>query len=171
MNAFEDVRFGLRTLAKSAGFTAVAITALALGIGVNATVFSLANAVLFKNLPFANSDRIVYIVTKNPANPGRRGSSFPDYRDIAAQVKSFDAVGASTQDSFNVSDGSAAPEGYHGAVVTTNTFSLIGQKPILGRDFLPTDAQAGAPAVAILGCLIPARRALRVDPVEALRHE
>ena len=150
MSIHEDLRFGLRTLAKSPGFTAVAVAALALGIGVNAAVFSLANAVLFKNLPFAHSDQVLYIVSKNPANPGWFGSSFPDYRDIASQVKSFDAVGASTQDSANLSDRTAAPEVYRGAGVTANTFSLIGQKPVLGRDFLPSDEQPGAPAVAIL---------------------
>ena len=150
MPLFEDVRFGLRTLAKSPGFTAVAITALALGIGVNATVFSLANAVLFKNLPFANSDRVLYIVTHNPANGNYRGSSIPDYRDIASQVKAFDAVGASSQDSVNLSDQSIAPEMFHAAAVTPNTFSLLGQKPIAGRDFVPSDAQPGAAPVAIL---------------------
>ena len=150
MPLFEDVRFGLRTLAKSPGFTAVAITALALGIGVNATVFSLANAVLFKNLPFANSDRVLYIVTHTPGHTNWRGSSIPDFRDIASQVRAFDAVGASTQDSANLTDQSTAPEVFKGAAITPNTFALIGQKPILGRDFTASDAGADAPRAAIL---------------------
>lgn len=151
MSIMEDVRFGLRTLAKSPGFTAVAVTALALGIGANATVFSLANAVLFKNLPFANSDRILYIVSTNATKPrSNRAFSFPNYRDLRAQVKSFDAVGASTEVSANISDGTTSPEGYHGARVTPNTFSLIGQKPLAGRDFVPADGQPGAAPVAIL---------------------
>ena len=150
MSTFEDVRFGLRALAKGPGFTAVAVTAPALGIGVNATVFSLANAVLFKNLPFAHSDQVLYIITKNPKDPRWQGSSFPDYRDLKAQLKSFDAIGASMQDSANLSDQTAAPEGYHGNRITANTFPLIGQKPIIGRDFLPSDEQPGASAVAIL---------------------
>ena len=65
MSILEDVRFGLRSLSKSPGFTAIAITALALGIGVNACVFSLCNPILYKNLPFANSDRIYYVVATN----------------------------------------------------------------------------------------------------------
>jgi len=151
MSILEDVRFGLRTLAKSPGFTAVAITALALGIGVNATVFSLSNAVLFKNLPFANSDHVLYIISTNSTKPRWWNTfSYPDYLDLRAQLKSFDAVGASTQVSANISDHTASPEGYNGARVSANTFSLLGQKPIAGRDFLPSDGEAGAAAVAIL---------------------
>ncbi len=151
MSILEDVRFGLRTLAKNPGFTAVAITALALGIGVNGTVFSLANAVLFKNLPFANSDRILYLVSADSSKSyWNRGISYPEYRDLRAAVKSFDAVGISGQDSANLSDHTASPEGYNGAFVSANTFSLIGQKPVAGRDFLPSDEQPGAAPVAIL---------------------
>jgi len=151
MSILEDVRFGLRTLAKNPGFTTVAITALALGIGVNATVFSLANAVLFKNLPFANSDQILYIVSTNATKPrANRAFSYPNFRDLRAQVKSFDAVGASTEVSANISDHTASPEGFHGARVTANTFSVIGQKPVAGRDFLPADERPGAAPVAIL---------------------
>jgi putative ABC transport system permease protein len=151
MSLWEDVRFGLRTLAKNPGFTAVAVTALALGIGVNATVFSLANAILFKNLPFANSDKVLYIVSTNASKPrSNRAFSYPNYRDLRAQVKSFDAVGASTEVSANISDHTASPEGYNGARVSANTFSVIGQKPIAGRDFQPADEQTGAPPVAIL---------------------
>src|SRR5580704_9471473 len=104
MSILEDIRFGLRTLAKNPGFTAVAITALALGIGVNATVFSLTNAVLFKNLPFANSDQVVYIVSKDSSKleSRNRSVSYPDYRDLRATLKSFDAVGISAEDSTNL---------------------------------------------------------------------
>jgi putative ABC transport system permease protein len=151
MSLMEDVRFGFRTLSKNPGFTAVAITALALGIGVNATVFSLSNAILFKNLPFANSDHVLYIISTNSTKPRwYNGISYPDYLELRAQLKSFDAVGASTQVSADISDHTGSPEGYHGARVTVNTFSLLGQKPIAGRDFLPADGEPGAAPVAIL---------------------
>ena len=151
MSILEDIRFGLRTLSKNPGFTTVAITALALGIGVNATVFSLANAVLFKNLPFPNSDRVLYIVSTNPTRAYSKGAlSYPDFLELKAQLKSFDAVGASTGVSANVSDHTASPESYHGARITANTFSVLGQKPLAGRDFLPSDEQPGAAPVAIL---------------------
>jgi putative ABC transport system permease protein len=151
MSILEDVRFGLRTLGKNRGFAAVAITALALGIGVNATVFSLANAVLFKNLPFANSDKILYIVGANTKNPSRNNRiSYPDYKDLQGALKSFDAVGAAGEDSANLSDHTASPESYHGARISANTFSLIGQKPVAGRDFVPSDEVKGATPVAII---------------------
>ena len=83
MSLLEDVRFGFRTLSKNPGFTAVAITALALGIGVNATVFSLSNAILFKNLPFANSDHVLYIISTNSTKPRwYNGISYPDYLEL-----------------------------------------------------------------------------------------
>jgi putative ABC transport system permease protein len=151
MSIFEDLRFGLRTLSKNPGFTVVAVTALALGIGVNATVFSLANAILFKNLPFANSDRVLYIISTDSSKDHRnRGVSFPDYRDLRASLKSFDAVGIGAQDSTNLSDHTSSPESYHGSFISANTFALIGQKPLAGRDFLPSDEQPGAAPVAIL---------------------
>src|SRR5579871_4638731 len=119
MSLWEDLRFGFRTLSKNPGFTAVAVTALALGIGVNATVFSLANAVLFKNLPFANSDKVLYIASTNTTKrQWWPGISYPDYLVLRSQLKSFDAVGASNETSANVSDHTASPEGYHGARIT-----------------------------------------------------
>jgi putative ABC transport system permease protein len=114
MSIFEDVRFGWRTLARSPGFTAIAIKALALGIGVNAFIFSLANGVLFKNLPFAHSDRILYLAARNPAARGSRNFSYPEYLDLKAQVKSFEALGVSTSVSARISDRTASPEGYLG---------------------------------------------------------
>src|SRR5580693_4095490 len=151
MSILEDLRFGLRTLLKNPGFTAVAVTALALGIGVNAAVFSLANAVLFKNLPFANSDHVLYIVSTNPTKPHWWNTfSYPDYLELRTQLKSFDALGASTGSGANISDRTTSPEEYHGARISANTFALLGQKPIAGRDFTPADEQSGAAPVAIL---------------------
>src|SRR3954469_10875075 len=100
-----DLRFAIRTLAKNPGFTAVAVTALALGIGVNATVFSLANAILFKGLPFADSERVVFLTSANShrfAGPG--GISYADFRDLQAEVKSFSALGAYSGCLGNFSD-------------------------------------------------------------------
>jgi putative ABC transport system permease protein len=148
---WHDLRFGFRTLAKNPGFTAVAVTALALGIGVNATVFSLVNAILYKNLPFAGSDRVLYLFNADTHNPQNGGAlSYPDFRDLQAQVKSFSGLGANTGCLGNFSDSQAFPENYRCAQVTANTFAVLGQKPILGRDFLPEDEIPGAPPVAIL---------------------
>ena len=84
----EDVRYGLRGMAKNPGFTVLAVTALALGIGTNAAVFTLANGVLFKSMPFDRNDRILYLSTKNQ-NRGDRisGVSYPDFRDWRDQAE------------------------------------------------------------------------------------
>src|SRR5215470_7804924 len=104
---WQDLRFAFRTLAQRPGFTAVAIAALALGIGANATVFSLANAILFKNLPFTDSDRVLYLTSVKLSNPGwSAGVSFPDYQDLRSQLKSFEDLGASTHNRVNLSDDS-----------------------------------------------------------------
>ena len=151
MAFFEDVSFGLRTMAKNPGFTAIAIVALALGIGVNATVFAITNGVLFKNMPFMN-DRILYLSTKNLSRGQRRvGVSYPDYRDWKAQAKSFEALGAFNFTIVNLNDTTGVPSRYNLAQVTADTFSMIGQKPVIGRDLTPEDEKPGAPAVAILG--------------------
>ena len=146
-----DLRFAIRTLAKTPGFTAVAIAALALGIGANATVFSLANAVMFKTLPFAHSERILYIASRDLKTGRDTGDvSYPDYRDFRAQVKSFDGLGAFARCEGNLSDALGLPENYRCFELTSNAFSVIGQKPAVGRDFLPEDERPGAAPVAIL---------------------
>jgi putative ABC transport system permease protein len=134
----EDVRFGLRSMAKNPGFTVVAVAALALGIGVNAVVFAIASAALFKSMPFV-SDRILYVQARG-AN--RSGVSYPDFRDWQTSVKSFDGMALYDFDQVNVSDKSGAPGRFNSSQVTANTFSLIGQKPVIGRDFRPDETSA-----------------------------
>src|SRR5579864_5255428 len=151
MVLLEDLRFGLRKLAKDPGFTLTAVIALALGIGANATVFAITNGVLFKNMPFVD-DRILYITTKNVDRGDRNsGVSWPDFRDWRSQAKSFDALGAYSFDQGNVTDKSGLPARNNIAQVTANTFSMIGQKPVIGRDFTAEDENPGSNPVAILG--------------------
>jgi putative ABC transport system permease protein len=147
----EDVRFGLRTFAKDPTFVLIAVLALALGIGANATVFAIADAVLFKNMPFVD-DRILYLGTDNVSrNEHDIGVSWPDFRDWRGQVKSFSDLGAYSIDGGNLSDKDGLPARYSISAITANAFSMIGQKPIRGRDFTAQDESAGAGAVAILG--------------------
>src|SRR5580698_10468311 len=117
----EDVRYAFRTLVKNPGFTLVAITALSLGIGVNATVFTLSNGVLFKSMPFDRNDRVLYLSTRN-ANRGdrRAGVSYPDYRDWKAQATSFEELAAYDDINVNYSDKAGLPELYHAAGMTAN---------------------------------------------------
>jgi putative ABC transport system permease protein len=147
---YQDVVFGLRVLRKSPGFTLVAVIALALGIGANATVFTIANAFLFQSLPFADSDRILYVSSITNSTGRGRGESLPDYRDFRSQTKSFETLGAFSRFDIDVSDHTGLPTQYKGARVTANAFSIIGQKPIIGRGFLPEDERVGATPVVLL---------------------
>jgi putative ABC transport system permease protein len=150
MALFEDVHFGLRAMAKNPGFTATAVVALALGIGANATVFGIADAVIFKGMPFID-DRIMFLSSRNVSRGQQRmGISWPDFRDWG-QVKSMDSLSLFQFNVANVSDKSGLPTRYNVASINANTFSTIGQKPIIGRDFTGEDEKAGATPVVILG--------------------
>jgi predicted permease len=146
----QDIRFAFRTLRKSPGFTTVAILVLSLGIGINATVFTLANAVLYKNLPFKDSDQILYIYEINRSNADDSGVSYPDYLDFRSQAKSFESLGAMQNTIADISDKTSAPQRYNGLNLSANGFSTIGVRPLVGRDFLPEDERPGAAPVAIL---------------------
>lgn len=147
-----DVGLGLRLLARYPGVTIAAVVALALAIGANVTVFTLANAFLFKNLPFDDSDRILYISSSNTARPGSpRSVSYPDFLDFRTQSVSFDGLGALTNGSVDLSDASHLPERYRCAYLTAGSFSLIGQRPVRGRDFVADDERPGGTRIALLG--------------------
>src|ERR1700739_3767153 len=104
MQVLKDIRFGLRTLAKSPGFTCTAILSLTLGIGANATVFTLVNGFLVRGLPVDKHDRILYIINRNTlrTNDGM-GVSYHDFRDWRAQAKSFVGLAAWTGERINLS--------------------------------------------------------------------
>ena len=150
MRLLKDLRFGFRSLVGSPGLTLVALVTLALGIGVNATVFSLTNTVLFKGFPFDKSDRILYLLMRNVRNDRFAGVSYPDFRDWREQAQSFEGLAASGFQQTNVADDTNLPEVYPTALMSANSFRLIGQTPVVGRDFRPEDEMAGAPPVAIL---------------------
>jgi predicted permease len=152
MSFFEDLRFGARMLTKDPKFTAVVVLALALGIGANTTVFTLVNAVLFRGLPFERADRIMHISsTRVSRGNDRMGVSYPDFKDWKAQTKTFQDLGAFSLETANLSDQGNVPERYSGGRITANTFSMLGQKPMLGRDFLPEEDKPGTAMVVILG--------------------
>jgi len=148
----QDLKFGARMLLREPGFTAVMVMALALGIGVNTTVFTLVDAVLFRGLPFEKSDRVMYLSSNNqPKNRTDISVSSPDLRDWRAQSKAFQGMAGYAEQGMVITGDAGAPERYQGPRVTSNLFSLIGQKPMLGRDFLPEEEHAGAPPVCIIG--------------------
>jgi predicted permease len=147
----QDLRYSARSLRRNPGFTATAVTVLALGIGVNATVFTLANAVMFKNQPFAGSEKILYITgTKRATGGDFQAVSYPDYLDFRAQSKAFESLAAFEVAGATYSDSDGFAEHYRTLLISANGFAAIGQKPVTGRDFLPSDEAPGAPAVAIV---------------------
>ncbi len=149
----QDIRFGFRILRKSPGFTIVAVLTLAMGIGINATVFTLTNAVLFKGFPFDKNELIYYLGSRNPGRnfPGSGSPvSYPDFRDWQAQTKSFSGLAAARRMLIGLSDDSSLPENHFAAQMTANSFQIVGQKPVIGRDFTSADEALGAPPVAIL---------------------
>lgn len=140
-----DIRFGLRALAKNPGFTAVAVAMLALGIGVNATVFTVADAVLFKGFPtVVGNDRLLYI------SNGGCCISYPDFEDIRAQAKSFQGMGITHGIGSALNDGAGYAQRVEITEISADTFKTVGRRPILGRDFAPSDQVPGAAPVAIV---------------------
>src|ERR671931_16873 len=150
MSLLQDVRFAVRLLIKDRWFTIVAALALALGIGVNNTVFTFVNAVLIRGLPFQDPDRIIWLATRD-ARQRDRGVSFRDFEDWRDQTRSFAGLTIWTGSTFNVSEEGRAPDRYQGVYISANGFRLIGQHPLLGRDFRAGDDVAGAQPVVMLG--------------------
>ncbi len=148
---WQDVRYGLRMLAKNPGFTLVAVLTLALGIGANTAMFSVVHAVLLKPLPFANPDRLVWAWGHVPA--GNQAFVAPtDFRDYRSQNHAFEHFGAVGvfRLLFNlVSNGQ--PEQVKGGMVTTGFFEALGMQPLYGRLFTAADEQVTEPQVIILG--------------------
>jgi putative ABC transport system permease protein len=151
MGLWHDVQFAVRLLIKDRWFTLVAACALALGIGVNATVFTLVNAVLIRGLPFADAHRMMAIDSRDPVRDRNMGASYLDFKDWRAQTRAFTSLSAYTGATMNVSDEGRTPERFSGALMSANAFSLIGQVPVIGRNFLPEDDRPGATAVVMLG--------------------
>jgi putative ABC transport system permease protein len=156
---WQDIRFGLRTLAKSPGFTAVAIVALALGIGANTCIFSIADAFLLKPLNIPDPEHLVVVAELAPGQTKDTNSvSAANYMDWKAQAKSFDAMGVYEWDDVNLTSPNALPEKVQGFKVSQNIFEMCGEQPLLGRTFLPEEDQPGHDGVVIIGERLWTRR-------------
>ena len=144
-----EIKVALRGLAKSPGFTAIAIATLALAIGANSAVFSLVNALLIRPLPYRSADQLVLLWEKFPAQGlDRIPVSAPEYLDYAKQVQSMKVAGF-TFDDFNLTAGEM-PERVAGAVVSPNIFSLLGVDPIRGRAFSSNEFGEGNDNVVVI---------------------
>jgi putative ABC transport system permease protein len=145
---WQDLRYGAHMLLKNPGFTLIAVITLALGIGANAAIFSVVNAILLRPLPFKESDRLVWLYGVQPQLK-RANHSPADFLDYQAQNRSFEQMAAFRNLSFTLT-GEDRPERIDGRIVTANYFSLLGIEPALGRNFMPKDGEAGAGRVVLL---------------------
>ncbi len=143
----EDLKYALRMQRKRIGFTAVAVTTLALGIGANTAIFSIASAVLLQPLPYPDADRLVLMMEENRGKWGP--VSYPNYVDWRRDSGAFEQMAA-----FRPTDlvyaGLGPAERTPGRKVSANFFATLGVRPALGRDFLPEDDKPGANRVAIV---------------------
>jgi predicted permease len=146
----QDVRFGLRMLAKNPGFTAVAVLTLALGIGVNTAIFTVANSLLLRPLPVEQPDQLVAIFTTHKGDDTFNPNSYPDYSDLRDRNQVFSGVAAHFYWPMSLKTADR-PEVVMGQVVTSNYFKVLGVSPFLGRAFLPEEGEtSGSHPVAVL---------------------
>jgi predicted permease len=145
-----DVRYAFRRLTRDPGFTLVAALALALGIAATTSLIAVVDAVILRGLPVKDSSRVVAITMRDPGNR-QLAVSYPDFDDWRRAARSFSGMTLMLPVAFSVSDADHLPEQYFGPFTSVNLFTVIGQRPVVGRDFTPEDDRAGAPAVVILG--------------------
>ena len=150
----QDLRYSVRTLTKSPGFTLVALLTLALGIGANSSIFSVINAALLKELPYPKPDQLVLLferaVVKEGGGPGP--VALANFLDWQAQSRSFTAMAAERENQFNLGSGEPGfmPERIEGAICSWSLFPTLGVQPLLGRPFTQQEDEHGARAVAVI---------------------
>jgi putative ABC transport system permease protein len=144
----QDLRFGMRTLLKRPGFTAVAVLTLALGIGANTAIFSVVNAVLLRPLPFKDSEQLVIVYEKTQTVP-RDFISVPDLQDYRAASHTFESTATFVPQSVNMT-GTGEPERVVGAFTTSSLFHMLGVNVERGRALTTEDDAEGGGLVAVL---------------------
>ncbi|HEX5875408.1 MAG TPA: ABC transporter permease, partial [Pyrinomonadaceae bacterium] len=151
---WQDLRYSGRMLLKHPGFTIIAVLTLALGIGANTAIFSIVNAVLLRPFPYHAPEQLVTLGEFAP----RASVSYPNFVDWRAQSTLFESVSAvRSNESYNFT-GAGEPERLQGRLVSAGFFSLLGVKPVLGRDFVTEDDHAGADPTVVLSYSFWSRR-------------
>ncbi len=146
---WKDLQYAARVLWKSPGFTAVAVIAVALGVGANTAIFSVVNAVLLKPLDYRDPHQLVLINHNYPKIDLKASVSAPGFNYYHENAKSFADMAAVTSWSVNLT-GEGEPERLQGGAVTFNLFSVLGAEAAAGRTFTPEEAQAGNNKVVVL---------------------
>jgi len=145
---FQDIRFGMRTLAKAPGFTAIAILTLALGIGANSALFSVVNGVLLNPLPYPKADQLVSVYTTSETFE-RSSVTYLNFLDWERDNRSFSHLGAFRGYNLFLT-GAGEGERVRGDMVSAGFFPALGVRPVLGRLFRPEDDHVGAAPVAMI---------------------
>ena len=153
---WQDVKYGVRILARNPGFTIISVLSLAIGIGANCAIFSFADALLLRPLPVARPGEVFTVGTTaslEALNASSLVSSYPDYVDIRDRTKSFEGLAAFTYVTAGfTSDPNVPPKLKMGMLVSGNLFPLMGVEPTIGRSFRPEENQVpGRDAVVVLG--------------------
>ncbi len=143
----KDIRYGVRSLLKRPGFTAVAVFTLALGIGANSAIFSVLNAVLLRPLPYVDPDRIVHI--EETEGQVGIGVSPPNLLDFQQQNNTFESVAGYTGGSF-ILTGAGEPLRVQSCAISSDLFSVVGVKPLIGRSFSVEDEKPGQARTALI---------------------
>jgi predicted permease len=146
---WNDLRYAVRTLGRTPGFTIVIVLTLALSIGANSAIFSVIQGVLLRPLPFAQPDRLVRVYFQSDSQP-----KFPlnpnDFRDFRERNRTFESIAAMTRHDVQLSGSGADPVMLRGFTVTAGYFHTLGLNPARGRDFTNEDELAGRSRLAIL---------------------
>ncbi len=143
-----DLRYALRTLRRAPVFALTAVLTLALGIGAAATIFAAADAYVFRPLPFPHGDRLVRLFNTHGSSVGRT-VSLPTFEAWRAGAQAFDAMAAAAYQGYTYR-GAESAEHVMGQMVSAGYFALFGQRPILGREFEPSDDRRSAAPVVIV---------------------
>jgi predicted permease len=146
-----DLRLAFRSVAKQPGMSLLAVVALALGIGLTTTMFSIVNGAVLRGLPFPESDRILHVAPFNIAAQDDVDTRVHTYAEIASRQRSFEELAAFYRSTANIVGPDGIPERYESAWVTANTFRLIRAAPILGRHFRDEESRPGAEPVVMIG--------------------
>src|SRR5262245_4522532 len=149
----QEIRYAFRLLARNPWFTAMAVLSLALGIGANSAIFSLADTLLLRPLPVLEPSNVVTVSTDRPnVSDGVGGVSYPDYRDLRAKAQSFEGLTAFQISAFSLAKSTAEnPQLRAGVMVSDNYFQVMGIQPALGRALLPQEGQvSGRDASVVL---------------------
>lgn len=146
---FNDLRFAIRMLLKSPGFTVVVVITLALGIGANTATFSIIHAVLLRPLPYPDADRLVMVLDSKPPQLPEFAVAPGNYWYWQKHNSVFEELAAYNGTSYNLAMADE-PEHVQGGQVTAGFFKTLRVRPTLGRDFLPEEGEPGRDSVVIL---------------------